>query len=464
MAGRPYRILIVDDEPNMLHMLGSVLSQDGFETRTAPTAREALDVAGREHFDFVLSDVRMPGMDGIQLLEHLREAHIEVIVILMSAYGSVDLALEAMRKGAYDYISKPFKTDEVVLTLRKAAERERLRREVVRLRRRLQLSEVSPEIVAESSAMKAVMETAAQVAPYDSSVLVTGESGTGKELVAREIHRLSQRSEGPFLAVNCGAIPGSLLESELFGHVRGAFTGAYADKPGVFEDAEGGTLLLDEIGAMDPALQVKILRVLDGGEVRRVGENRTRDTSVRILAATNEDLEKALERGTFRKDLYFRLNVVRIHIPPLRERRDDVMPLVEHFVHVFNQKMGLRVRQVAREARKALLRYEWKGNVRELQNVIERAMILAEGDCIAYGHLPYDLLARGVSSTIILDDQETLSIKEASKELERTLIFRALARTNGNRSKAAELLEISYPSLLQKIKEYKMFLGAPSAS
>lgn len=464
MPARPYRILIVDDEPNMLHMLGTILRQDGFETQTASTAREALDLAGREQFDFVLSDVRMPGMDGIQLLEHLREAHIEVIVILMSAYGSVDLALEAMRKGAYDYISKPFKTDEVVLTLRKAAERERLRREVVRLRRRLQLSEVSPEIIAESSAMKAVLETAAQFAPYDSSVLITGESGTGKELVAREIHRLSRRSDGPFLVVNCGAIPGNLLESELFGHVRGAFTGAYADKPGLFEDADGGSLLLDEIGAMDPALQVKILRVLDSGEIRRVGENKTKAVSVRIIAATNEDLEKALERGTFRNDLYFRLNVVRIQIPPLRERRDDVMPLVEFFVHVFNQRMGLHIRRVTREARQALLRYEWKGNVRELQNVIERAMILAEGDCIAYGHLPYDMLVSGISSTIIFDDQETLSIKEASKELERTLIYRALDRTNGNRSKAAELLEISYPSLLQKMKEYKMFLSPRSAS
>jgi two-component system, NtrC family, response regulator AtoC len=457
MPERPYRILIVDDEPNMLHMLSSILRQDGFETQTAATAREALDLAGKEQFDFILSDVRMPGMDGMQLLERLREAHIEVIVILMSAYGSVDLALEAMRKGAYDYISKPFKTDEVVLTLRKAAERERLRREVVRLKRRLQLSEVGPEIVAESSAIKAVLETAAQVAPYDSSVLITGESGTGKELVARDVHRLSLRSDGPFLVVNCGAIPGSLLESELFGHVRGAFTGAYADKPGLFEDADGGTLFLDEIGTMDPTLQVKILRVLDNGEIRRVGENKTREISVRILAATNEDLEKAMERGTFRNDLYFRLNVVRIHIPPLRERRDDVMPLVEHFVRVFNQKMGLKIRRVAREARKALLRYEWKGNVRELQNVIERAMILAEGDCIAEGHLPYDLLASGASSTIVLNEQETLSVKEASKELERTLIYRALEKTKGNRSKASELLEISYPSLLQKIKEYKIF-------
>jgi len=457
MPVKPYRILIVDDEPNMLHMLSSILRQDGFDTQTAGTAREALDLAGREQFDFVLSDVRMPGMDGIKLLEHLREANIEVIVILMSAYGSVDLALDAMRKGAYDYISKPFKTDEVVLTLRKAAERERLRREVVRLRRRLKLSEASPEIVAESSAMKAVLGTVAQVAPYDSSVLITGESGTGKELAAREIHRLSRRSEGPFLVVNCGAISGNLLESELFGHVRGAFTGAYTAKPGLFEDSDGGTLLLDEIAAMEPALQVKILRTLDSGEVRRVGENRTREVSVRILAATNEDPEKAVERGTLRRDLYFRLNVVRVHIPPLRERRDDVMPLVEHFVRVFNQRMRLRIQRVDREARKALLRYDWKGNVRELQNVIERAMILAEDDCIAYGHLPFDVPVSSPSPTVVLGDQETLSIKEASKELERTLIYRALDRTNGNRSKAAELLEVSYPTLLQKMKEYKMY-------
>jgi two-component system, NtrC family, response regulator AtoC len=448
------KILIVDDEPNMLHMLSTVLREDGFLPQTARNALEALDIAGREPFDFILSDVRMPGMDGIQLLEALRGRGIEAMVILMSAYGSIDLALEGMRKGAYDYISKPFKTDEVVLTLRKAAERERLRREVIRLKRRLLRLEGGPPIVAVSSAMKAVLQTAHHVAPFDSSVLITGASGTGKELMAREIHARSQRSEGPFLAVNCSAIAEGLLESELFGHVRGAFTGAEEDKAGIFEEAEGGTLLLDEIGCMDPLLQTKILRFLDSGEIRRVGESMARTVSVRILAATNEDLEAAMKSGKFRHDLFFRLNVVNIHVPPLQDRKEDVVPLVEHFVGMFNRRMGLRITRITKEARKALLAYGWRGNVRELQNVVERAMILSPGDAISLEELPEDIRKVDMGAVPSQDEETSLSLKRASRELERTLIVKALNRTGGNRSQACALLEISYPSLLQKIKDY----------
>ena len=448
------RILIVDDEPNMLHMLSSILRQDGFDPMCAHTAREALELTLTEKFDFVLSDVRMPGMDGIQLVEELRKRGQDVIVILMSAYGNVDLALEAMRKGAYDYISKPFKTDEVVLTLRKAAERERLRREVVRLKRRLLRSELGADVIAESPLMKNIMQEIGQVAPYDTAVLITGESGTGKEVAAREIHRRSKRSEEPLLVINCSALPAGLLESELFGHARGAFTGADAHKAGVFEEADGGTILLDEIGSMDISLQVKILRFLDSGEVRRVGENRTRRVSVRILAATNEDLDAAIEKGAFRADLYYRLSVMHLCIPPLRERREDITPLLEHFVERFNAKMGLKVTNISREARDALMNYHWKGNVRELQNVIERAMILSTGGSITLAELPADLRSSSPDTVHELEEEETLSIKKAQKELEKALILKALNRTGGNRSRAAGLLEISYPSLLQKIKEY----------
>ena len=454
LSDQPKRILIVDDEPNMLHMLSAILKHDGFAPVCAQNAREALELVGREPFDFILSDVRMPGMDGIQLVERLNKMDLGVIVILMSAYGNTELALEAMRKGAYDYISKPFKTDEVVLTLRKAAELERLRREVVRLKRRLQRSEPRSDIVAESPAMKAVLERASQVAPFESSVLITGDSGTGKELTAREIHRRSARAEGPFVAVNCAAIPAALLESELFGHVRGAFTGADADKPGLFEEADGGTLLLDEIGVMDPSLQAKLLRTLDNGQIRRVGETGTRSVSVRILASTNEDLEAALAAGLFRKDLYYRLNVVNIHVPPLSERKEDIMPLVEHFVAAFNRKMGTKVGSITREAQEALLNYRWKGNVRELQNVIERAMILRTGDAITLESLPYDIRVAGLRTIPDAEEQATLSLKRASRDLEKNLIMKALNRTGGNRSQAAALLEISYPSLLQKIKDY----------
>lgn len=448
------KILIVDDEPNMLHMLSSILKQDGFEPQCAGSAQQALELVESDRFDFILSDVRMPGMDGIQLLERLRGRGIDTIVILMSAYGSVELALEAMRKGAYDYISKPFKADEVVLTLRKASERERLRREVVRLRRRLLRIEGSPGIVVKSPPMKAILDTVHQVARSNSSVLITGESGTGKEMMAREIHRCSPRSRGAFVAVNCGAIPAALLETELFGHARGAFTGASDEKPGLFEEADGGTLLLDEIASMEPSLQVKLLRILDTGEMRRVGETVPRHVSVRILAATNVDPDVAMENGLFRKDLYYRLNVMHIEVPPLRERKEDIIPLVEHFVDIFNKKMGLKISHISRDARKALLNCPWKGNVRELQNVVERAMILTLGDAITLECLPSDIRVSNGGEPILRAEEETMSLKKASKALEKTLIIRALNRTGGNRSQAAQVLEISYPSLLQKIKEY----------
>jgi two-component system, NtrC family, response regulator AtoC len=454
MPEHPHKILIVDDEPNMLHMLSAVLKQDGFEPYCAGSAAAALEMAAKEDFDFILSDVRMPGMDGIQLLEHLRGQGSETLVILMSAYGTIDLALEAIRKGAYDYISKPFKTDEVALTLRKAAERERLRREVIRLKRRLRRVESGPEIVAKSQPLRAVLQTIHQVAPFDSSVLITGESGTGKELIAQELHRCSPRREGAFVAINCGAIPEGLLESELFGHSRGSFTGAVSAKPGLFEEAEGGTLFLDEIGAMSAPLQSKLLRALDSGTIRRVGENTDRTISARIVAATNEDLDKGMEQGRFRTDLYYRLNVIHVHVPPLRERREDIVPLIEHFVSFFNKKMGLKISGITREAQEVLLNYPWRGNVRELQNVIERAMILGAGTNLTLECFPEDVRAVGPKIPQYDSENQSLSLKKASRELEKALIIKALNRTGGNRSQAAALLETSYPSLLQKIKEY----------
>jgi two-component system response regulator AtoC len=302
--------------------------------------------------------------------------------------------------------------------------------------------------------MKAVLHQAATVAPYDASVLITGRSGTGKEVVAREIHRNSPRAAGPFIAINCGAIPDNLMESEFFGHCRGAFSGASEDKAGLFEEAEGGSLFLDEIGCMNEASQVKLLAALDRGEIRRVGENSIRRVSTRVLAATNEDLDKALEQGRLRQDLFYRLNVMHIHIPPLSERRDDIIPLVEHFVHLCNKKLGLRVRHIAREAREALLNYPWRGNVRELQNVIERAMILTEGDSITLENFPYEIRTGAPRPVALQEETESLSLKKAHRDLERAYITRALNRTGGNRSQAAILLEISYPGLLQKIKEY----------
>ncbi len=449
-----YKVLIVDDEPNMLHMLSAVLKEDGFECETANNAQEALEHVKNKQFDFILSDVRMPGIDGLKLLELLKERGVTSMVILMSAYGAVDLALTAMRKGAYDYISKPFKTDEVVLTFRKAAERERLRREVVKLRRKLKHYEGHTKIVAESQAMRDLLHEIRLAAPFDSSVLITGESGTGKEVLARELHSISPRAEGDFIAINCGAIPGSLLEAELFGYARGAFTGASVEKPGLFEEADHGVLFLDEIANLELGLQSKLLRMLDSGEVRRIGENSFRKISARIIAATNDDLSSAIESGRFRQDLYYRLNVMRFHIPPLRDRKEDIGPLIEHFVQAFNEKLGSKITGISKPARDALVHGNWKGNVRELQNVVERAMILTSGQVIELESLPGDIAPPAFTKAQQLIDTDNLSLKKAYKELEKTMISRALNKTAGNRSQAAMLLEISYPSILQKIKEF----------
>jgi two-component system response regulator AtoC len=312
-------------------------------------------------------------------------------------------------------------------------------------------------MVVASPVMSEVLGIVEEAAQFDSAILVTGDSGTGKELVARQVHRRSPRSEGPFVPVNCAALPENLLESELFGHARGAFTGATSAKAGLFEEADGGTLFLDEIGSMAPSLQAKLLRVLEDGHVRRIGENKTRQVSVRIVAATNEQLEAARQRGSFREDLYFRLSVIEIHVPSLKHRIEDILPLVEHFVCIFNKKMGKKVRHIDREAQDALMSYDWKGNVRELQNVVERAMILAEGDSITRACLPEDITTHG--RRVMSPESnlwEDLSLKKATKNLEKNLIVAALNRTGGNRSHAAALLEISYPSLLSKIKEYEL--------
>jgi two-component system response regulator AtoC len=458
MAPNKMKILVVDDEPNMLHMLSVMLKRAGFQVSAVDSGKEALDLAAQYEFDFILSDVRMPEMDGVQLLERLKRQGSEAVVIIMSAYGGIDLALETIRKGAYDYISKPFKSDEVILTLRKASERERMRRELVHLRRRLKRTEGGSKIVAASDAMKNLLDEIDQIAPSSVTVLITGESGAGKELMAREIHLKSPRKDQPFVAVNCGALSPDLLESELFGHVKGAFTGAETDRIGLFEEADGGVLFLDEIGVMDPSLQVKLLRAIETSEIRRLGSVSKRSISVRLIAATNTDLENAILEGTFREDLYYRLNVVRLVAPPLRERPEDIEPLLETFVSRFNEKLGLKVSGVSSEAKEMLLRWKWRGNVRELQNVIERAMILCEGSLIEAEDLPQDM-ARPMERLAGQDpgpDSDSLSIKKRVKSLERNLIQSALNRTGGNRTKAAQILEISYPSLLQKIKDYEL--------
>src|SRR5687767_12119847 len=372
-------VLIIDDEPGLRQTVSLILADEGYEVHTASDGEEGLARALEVQPDIILCDVRMPRLTGLEFLEKYRTANGTAMVIVMTAYGGMEMAIQAMKKGAYDYIQKPFSPDQLVLTLKKAEERETLRREVTRLREEVGADRRYREIVVKSPAMTKALEVAAKVAKHPSPVLITGESGTGKELVARLIHDESERSRGPFVPVNCGAIPENLLESELFGYTKGAFTGADRDKPGLFEAASGGTLLLDEIGDMPVTLQVKLLRVLQESEIRRLGDTRARSVDVRLVAATNKDLDEEVRLGDFRRDLFYRIAVVPIHLPPLRQRRDEVPLLANYFLEQYNKKLKLKIEGIEPDAMRHLLEYTWPGNVRELENTIERAIVLAGG-------------------------------------------------------------------------------------
>ena len=448
------KILVVDDELGLRHTLSLILGEDGHTVVVAADGAAGLEAARDADPDLVLCDVRMPGLDGFGFLDRYRESDGRALVIMMSAYGDDDAAVEAIRRGAYDFIAKPFRADQVLLVVRKAIEREGLRREVARLEDELQALRAPSGVVGRSAAITELLALATKVARHPSTVLVTGESGTGKELIARMIHAASPRAAAPFVAVNCGAIPEALLESELFGHARGAFTGATSERRGLFEEAHGGTLFLDELGELPVPLQVKLLRALQEGEVRRVGDNGARTVDVRVVAATARDLEGDVAAGRFRSDLFYRVNVVRLHLPPLRERSEDVPELVRHFVATFNRRLGLDVRAVTPAAMRTLMEYAWPGNVRELENVVERAMVLAEGATLDVEQLPGSIRSNGRSGAPAVPDALDLSVKRQSEQLERTLIERALQRTGGNRTRAAKLLELSHRALLYKIREY----------
>ncbi len=447
-------VLIIDDEPGLRQTVSLILADEGYEVHTASDGEEGLARALEVQPDLILCDVRMPRLTGLEFLERYRQANGTAMVIVMTAYGGMEMALQAMKKGAYDYIQKPFTSEQLVLTLKKAEERETLRREVTRLREEVGADRRYRQIVAKSPAMTKALEVAAKVAKHPSPVLITGESGTGKELVARLIHDESDRSRGAFIPVNCGAIPENLLESELFGYTRGAFTGADRDKPGLFEAASGGTLLLDEIGDMPVTLQVKLLRVLQESEIRRLGDTRARSVDVRLVAATNKDLDEEVRLGDFRRDLYYRIAVVPIHLVPLRQRRDEIPLLVTHFIEQYNRKLKLDIRGIDADAMRVLLEYPWPGNVRELENTIERALVLSDGPKITADDLPTNI----TSPIIALDNpdlpDDELSVKKHSAILERRLIKQALERTGGNKTRAADLLELSSRALLYKIREY----------
>ncbi|HKK09004.1 MAG TPA: sigma-54 dependent transcriptional regulator, partial [Gemmatimonadota bacterium] len=435
-----------------------LLADEGYAVEGAASGEEGLRAARDESPDIILCDVRMQSMDGLEFLDAYRDEGGEALVIVMTAYGSIELAVQAMKRGAYDYLPKPFDANEVLLALRKAEEREQLTEEVSRLRREVGVERRYGDVVIRSAAMRDTVEKAERVARYPTTVLITGESGTGKEVIARLIHRLSPRRDGPFIAVNCGAIPENLLESELFGHARGAFTGATRDRPGMFEEADGGTLLLDEIGELPEVLQVKLLRTLQEGEIRRVGESRSRRVDARIMAATAQDLEDRVRSGVFRQELFYRINVVRIHVAPLRQRREAIPPLVRHFVERYNRTLGTRIAGFTPPAMERMLEREWVGNVRELENVVERAMVLTDGTEIGLEELDRALpegpaVRRDGVATLPADE---LSVKKHTADLERRLIARALEITGGNRTRASELLDLSYRALRYKIKDYDL--------
>jgi two-component system response regulator AtoC len=450
------RILIIEDEANMRHMLEVLLRRSGYEIKTAADGQEGLEVIEKEGFHFILCDIKMPRMDGMTFLRSATDKLKGSTVIMMSAYGTVDTAIEAMKLGAYDYISKPFKTDEVLLTLKKAEEREGLKSENLRLKDQIQRIEKSynfSNMVAKSKAMQSVFDLIKKVADYKTTVLITGESGTGKELIARAIHFNGSRHSGPLVSINCGGIPETLLESELFGYKKGAFTDAKQDKPGRFAEAERGTLFLDEIGELPLSLQVKLLRVLQGEEITPLGSTGTKKVDVRVIVATAKDLGEEIKNGHFREDLYYRINVVNIYLPPLRERGEDIPLLTDHFVSLFNAKLKKDIKGLSSDVMEQFMTYPWPGNVRELENVIERAILLAPGNTLEISDLPPTLEADHFPSSDLAPEGIS-SIKVASRILEKELIERALSKTDGNRTKAAKMLEISRPILISKIKQY----------
>jgi two-component system response regulator AtoC len=450
------RLLIIDDEANMRHMLSTVLKKADYQVETAADGAEGLEMIQQSPYDFILCDIKMPKMGGMEFLKLSRDRIGAATVIMMSAYGSIDTAIKAMKSGAYDYISKPFKTDEVYLTLKKAEERESLKAENRSLRERIQKIEGDynfGKMVAKSKAMQSVFQLANKAAQYKTTVLILGDSGTGKELIAQGIHYGGMRAAGPLVPVNCGGIPESLLESELFGYKKGAFTGADGNKKGLFQEAEKGTIFLDEIGELPLSLQVKLLRVLQENEVRPVGDSKSLQIDVRFIAATSKKLEEEVKKGGFREDLYYRLNVMTVKIPPLRERTEDIPLLCKHFIDRFNEILDKNISGLAPDAMSRLLEYHWPGNVRQLENVIERAMVIAEDSLLLPEHFAAELINKDghIGAGTVF---EGLSLKNAQKVVEKKLISQALAETGGNRTQAARLLEISHPSLLTKIKAY----------
>lgn len=448
-------ILVVEDEPAQREMLVGFLRKEGHKVEEAEDGKKALEILKKHSFDVLLVDQKMPGMSGIEVLEEAKRLQPESDVLLITAYGTVQDAVKAMKLGAYDYITKPVDLEELLMVLERIAEKQTLVRENQILKERLKEKRIGKaDLVYESYQMAEVVNLAARVAPSKASVLLLGESGTGKELVARLIHSLSPRSSKPLVTLNCAALPESLLESELFGHERGAFTGAIQRRIGLFEQADGGTLFLDEIGDLSPSVQVKLLRFLQEGEFQRIGGSTLLKADVRIISATHRDLEELMKKRIFREDLFYRLNVVTIKLPPLRERREDIKPLVEHFLKVYAAQNAKPIEGISREAMDLLLQYDYPGNVRELENIIERAVVITRGPVIQTEDLPFTIKERAKPHRVARGPGGTL--KERVEALEKSLIEEALEQAGFNQTKAANLLGLSERMLRYKLRKYAL--------
>ena len=441
-------ILVVDDERAIQDSIAWCLRADGHDVRTAPDGEEAMEIMAGQDFDVVISDIIMPGVSGLELLRKARTLHPRTLVVLITAYATVETAVEALREGASDYVLKPFKFDDLRLRVQRLLEHRTASQESTSFRRAVESAAPDGSLLGESAAMLAVRTQVARTGPAVSNVLITGESGTGKELVARAIHAASPRRRQPFVPINCGAIPESLLESQLFGHVRGAFTSAVQASCGLFVAADRGTVFLDEIGEMPLHLQVKLLRVIEEKQVWAVGSTKPVQVDIRIIASTNRDLAKEVEAGRFRCDLFYRLNVVHIALPLLREHREDIPLLADHFIREFNLKLGRQVRGIDRDALRALTAYPWKGNVRELEHVIESAMILSDGEILTVGDLPRCVVGESVP--------RNESLRELNRQSEREHIMAVLAQTQFDKRKAARILGISLASLYRKLDERRV--------
>ncbi|OPX20280.1 MAG: DNA-binding response regulator [Desulfobacca sp. 4484_104] len=451
-------VLIIDDEAAVRTGLRELLESEGYEVETAADGEIALQLLQERGFDLVLADLFLPKLDGMEILTYLVNHVPETICIIITGHGTIPNAVAAMRLGAYDYLCKPIESTALLMVIDRALEHRRLKKENIRLKKQLKRKYGFSNIIGTSEAIYKIFDIIRKVADTDSTVLILGESGTGKELIARAIHYNSNRREGPLIPVNCAAIPEELLESELFGHERGAFTHAIRTRCGRFEQANGGTIFLDEIGDMSPNLQVKINRVLQDHQFERIGGLKTIKVNIRVIAATNQELEKLVQQGRFREDLYYRLNVIPIKLPPLRERKSDLPLLVKHFLTEFSRKKGKKVKCFTPEAMNLLLQYAWPGNVRELENLLERLVILADGEILDVSDLPERFLTTAPNNNLLTADipDDGIQLNEAVSEFERQLIIRALDKTGWVKNQAAQLLHLNRTTLIEKIKKQKI--------